>query len=74
MNSESSGALIVFLFILLIWASFIVSIAGLSKPVELIQSSTECRDGIVQQGRGEDWVPVTIKGSKRTIPCPFPEG
>lgn len=32
--------------------------------------STQCVDGIVQQGRPGDWVPVKLKGKDMTIPCP----
>lgn len=37
------------------------------KPAQV--SETVCKDGIVQQGAGNDWKPVYIRKSKRTIPC-----
>lgn len=48
---------------------FGVLVAGGRVSISIDPVATQCRDGIVQQGRGDDLVPVHIKGTKRTIPC-----
>lgn len=60
-------------WVFIVWICYVDHAAESHQPAPSpVDTVTQCVDGIVQQGRPGDWVPVKLKGKDVTIKCPFP--